>query len=56
MVLGCYVTPHAAGWRATEATTLYSFCAEGNFPDCTDGEFPNGALLLKSNTRFTVNP
>ena len=32
-------------------TTLYSFCSEGVFPDCTDGEDPNG-LVQATNGDF----
>jgi len=33
-------------------TTLYSFCAQGAFPLCTDGEEPQAALVQDTNGNF----
>jgi uncharacterized repeat protein (TIGR03803 family) len=33
-------------------TTLYSFCSQGSFPTCTDGDEPYAGLLLATNGAF----
>lgn len=30
-------------------TTIYTFCLQGNFPDCPDGVIPEGALIQATN-------
>jgi uncharacterized repeat protein (TIGR03803 family) len=33
-------------------TTLYSFCSQGVYPDCTDGEYPYAGLVQATNGDF----
>jgi uncharacterized repeat protein (TIGR03803 family) len=39
------LTPDTATGTWTE-TVLYSFCAQGHFPNCTDGYFPQSDLIM----------
>jgi len=47
---------HGAGnvFRVTPSgvTTVYSFCAQGTYPDCPDGSLPEGGLIQAVNGNF----